>query len=187
MIERERERYRFTAEDYMRMANAGVLDPCVRVELIDGDFILMSPIHPPHARAVRWLEHKLSVRLGESALVSAQNAVMLDAGSVLQPDIAVLRVKADFYGSGHPKPEDVLLLIEVADSTVRSDRYDKVPKYGAAGIPETWLVDLPHEMVLVHTEPQAEGYGALRTLRKGDIARPQAFDDLEVNIAELLG
>jgi Uma2 family endonuclease len=147
----------------------------------------MSPIGDPHAGTVDWLAQKLVVRLGESVIVRVQGPVQIAQHDVPQPDIVVLRVKADFYKSGKPKPEDVLLLIEVADSTVRSDRYVKVPKYGAAGIPETWLVDLQHGVVLVHTEPQADGYGSVHTLKPGDVARPLAFPEVELAIAELLG
>jgi Uma2 family endonuclease len=126
MIERERDR--FTAADYQRMAEAGVLE-CVRAELIDGDFVLMSPIYPPHAGTVDWLAHNLTLRLGESAIVRVQGPILLDEYNIPQPDIAVLRATSDFYTSAQPKPPDVLLVIEVADSTVRSDRYAKVPKY----------------------------------------------------------
>ncbi len=182
----ERERYRFTAKDYKDMAKAGVMDG-VRAELIDGDFIVMAPLAPPHAGTVDWLAQKLVMRLGESVIVRVQGPILIDEYNVPQPDISVLRVRADFYKSSQPQPSDVLLLIEVADSTVRSDRYVKVPKYGAAGIPETWLVDLQHGLVLVHTDPQADGYGAVKTLKPGETARPLAFPNVELSIAELLG
>jgi Uma2 family endonuclease len=187
MLEPERERYRFTAEDYMQMACAGVPGSNIRVELIDGDFYLMSPNNPPHQRSVDWLTRKLVMWLGESAIVRVQGPVHLQEHDVPQPDIAVLRNDSSFYAGVHPRPEDVLLVIEVADNTVRTDRYVKVPKYGAAGIREAWLVDLVHRMVLVHTEPQEDGYGTVKTLKTGDMASPGAFRELQLNVAELLG
>ena len=154
--------HRFTTADYHRMAEAGIFDEDSRVELIRGQIVDMTPIGAPHFGMVNRLTRLLSVLLAGRGLVSVQNPVRLDDGSEPQPDVAVLKPRADDYGSAVPRPADVLLLIEVADSTLRYDRDVKVPLYAEAGIAEFWLVDIAGRAVEVYRRPKSGRYAEHR-------------------------
>jgi Uma2 family endonuclease len=151
-------RYRLTVAEYHRLGEMAIFAEDSRLELIEGDLIAMPPIGERHAGKTRQLNRLFSARVGEAALVDVQNPVALDRHSEPQPDIALLKPRPDFYESGHPRPEDVLLLLEISDSTLRYDREIKVPLYARAGIPEVWLVDLPGQRLEVYRRPSAEGY-----------------------------
>jgi len=118
-------------------------------------------------------------------IVSVHDPVQLDEHSEPQPDLMRLKPAADDYTSRHPVPADVLLLIEVADSSLAFDREEKVPAYGRAGICEVWLLNLPAKTIEVYREPHFTGYGSSKILRAGDKASPLAFSDVEVDVAEL--
>ena len=136
-------RRRFTVEEYHRMGEAGILPEDSRVELIDGIVAVREPIGSHHAGTVNALGHLWMSRLGGRAIVQVQNPVEFpEELSELQPDIALLRPRPDFYRAAHPRAADVLLLIEVADTTLRLDRRVKIPLYGRAGVLEAWLLDL---------------------------------------------
>lgn len=135
-------RRRFTVSEYHQMAQAGILGEDDRVELIDGEVIEMTPKGHRHAGYVIRLNELMFKEFGPYAMVSPQNPVDLGEYSEPQPDLALLRRRADFYTSGHPKPADIYLLIEVADSTTDPVRWVKVPLYGRSGVPEVWLIDL---------------------------------------------
>lgn len=134
--------YRFTVDDYNRMAETGILKEDARVELIEGEIKMMSPIGSRHASTVDRSDRALKRLLGDSYIVRVQGPILLDDYSEPQLDLAVLHFRDDFYAGGHPTPADVLLVIEVADSTLQEDRKVKMPLYARAGIPEAWLVDL---------------------------------------------
>ena len=168
------------------MAETGVIKPDARVELLNGQIIDMMPIGPFHGGTVISLIELFSEAAKRRYLVSAQNPVRLNQHSEPEPDLMLLRRKADNYKSGHPKPEDVYLIIEVADSTLEFDREEKIPAYGAAGIPKAWLVNLPEQKIEVFREPHFTGYGSKSILRAGETARPSAFPDITVDVAELL-
>ncbi|HKW39882.1 MAG TPA: Uma2 family endonuclease, partial [Gemmatimonadales bacterium] len=159
---------RFTVEEYHRMAEAGVLHEDDRVELLDGQIVVMSPIGTRHAAAVGRLTRLFSERTGDRAIVWVQNPIVIGRYWEPQPDLCLLRPRADFYAAAHPRPEDVLLAVEVADATAEEDRQRKLPEYARAGIPEAWLVDLAHDTIEDHRDPGAEGYGAVKVLRRGD-------------------
>ena len=127
--------YRFTVDDYYRMGEVGILPPDVRVELVDGEIKQMPPIHPPHASIVHRLNAVLARKLHGKVVVGIQSPIRLDDFNEPQPDVTVLRFQDDYYGSHHPTPADVMLAIEVADTSLRYDRDEKMPRYGAAGIP----------------------------------------------------
>ena len=158
----------FTVDDYHRMAELGILDEDDRVELLDGQVVEMTPIGPEHAGCVDALTTLLSRRVGDAAVVRVQNPVVLAERWEPQPDIAVLRRPGGLGGAWLPGPQDVLLVIEVAETSVESDRDVKLPLYARAGIPETWLVDLANEVIEVHRQPGLEGYREVHTLRRGD-------------------
>ncbi|MCO6487930.1 MAG: Uma2 family endonuclease [Phaeodactylibacter sp.] len=159
--------YRFTVEDYHRMAEANVFGEDARVELIDGEIYDMSPINSPHADCVDRLNEWFILHFHKQAIVRAQNPVTLNEHSEPEPDLALAVRKPNGYRSAHPKPEEILLVIEVADSSLEKDRNVKLPGYARAGIPEAWLVVLGEKIVEVHTQPSAEGYDNIRIFREG--------------------
>ena len=177
----------FTVEEYYRMAEANIFSEDDRVELLEGEIVQMTPIGSRHASNVMRLIRLFSQQVSEHALVSAQNPVRLDEYSEPQPDIALLRFRPDFYAEDHPKPEDVLLLVEVADTSIVFDRQVKVPLYAKAGIPEVWLVDLGGDSVEVHARPSRGGYEEVQQFRRGETISPQAFPDLKLNVSDILG
>ena len=135
-------RHRITVDEYYRMAEVGLLAENARVELIEGEIIDMAPIGSRHAAAVRRLTELLQRAAGDRATVSVQAPVRLNRASEPQPDVAVLKRRNDFYAERHPAPGDVLLIIEVSDTTLRYDLEVKVPLYARHGVPEVWVVDL---------------------------------------------
>jgi Uma2 family endonuclease len=161
-------RYRFTVDDYYRLAQAGILGEDDRVELIEGEIVMMTPIGSPHAACVTGMTRLLVSRLGDSALVRVQLPVRLDDHSEPEPDICLARLRADLYAGSHPGPADVLLLIEISDSSLAYDRGVKVPLYARSGIEAVWIVDVGQRVVHAYSGPSAEGYLERRTSRGGD-------------------
>jgi Uma2 family endonuclease len=174
-------------DDYHRMAEVGILGEDDHVELLDGQIVEMSPIGPRHAGAVNNLVRLLHRTLGDAVILGVQNPVVLGAPSEPQPDIAVLKPRADAYSGAHPSPEDILLVIEVADTSLESDRDVKLPLYARAGISEAWLVDLSHDIVEVHRRPSPEGYREVRTLRRGDTLAALVVSTGSISVDEVLG
>ena len=162
-------RHKLDVDANYRMAEAGILGPDARVELIDGEIIDMAPIDPDHAATVNGLNEALVLAFAGRAIVSVQNPVRIDRLNEPEPDFAVLRSRADKYRvGGHAGPADVLLLIEVADSSLRFDRTVKLPLYARAGIAESWLIDLTRRVLEVHRRPQDDGYANHTTYAPGD-------------------
>ena len=178
--------HRFSVADYYRMAETGVLKPGARVELLDGRIIDMSPIGPFHGGSVNRLIRLFSKLSNGRWLVSAQNPVHLDEYAEPQPDLMLLKPATDDYTTRHPRPEDVFLLIEVADTSLDFDREEKLPAYGRAGISEVWILNLPEKSVEIYREPHFSGYSSHVVLRAGDNAFPLAFPDAVVAVAGLL-
>jgi Uma2 family endonuclease len=151
-------RHRLTVADYYRMAEVGILAPDARVELIDGEIIDMAPPGSLHAATVMFLTRALMHAVDDRALLLAQNPVRLSEYSEPQPDLALLRPRDDFYREHHPRAHDVLLIIEVAATSLRFDRETKLPLYARHGIPEMWLVDLGGKRLVRHRAPQQGAY-----------------------------
>jgi Uma2 family endonuclease len=151
-------RHRLTVADYYRMAEVGILPPDARVELIDGEIIDMAPPGSLHAATVHRLNEILARSVGTDASVLVQNPVRLSEHSEPQPDLALLRRREDFYSGHHPRPVDVLLIIEIADTSLRFDRDTKVSLYATHGIAEVWLVDLRGRRLVRHRAPQQGSY-----------------------------
>jgi len=151
-------RHRLTVSDFHRMGEAGIFAAGDRVELIDGEVIDMSPIGALHAAIVALLTAFLCRSVGSGVIVWCQNPLRLDEASEPEPDIALLRPRADGYMSAHPGPEDVLVVIEVADTSLAYDLGVKVPLYARHGIPEAWVIDAATRQTRVFREPSAEGY-----------------------------
>ncbi|WP_448605575.1 Uma2 family endonuclease [Thermoflexus hugenholtzii] len=177
----------FTVEEYHRMAEAGILSEDDRVELIEGELVAMSPIGSRHAGVVDRLNYLLSRRAGEGIIVRVQNPLRLSAHSEPQPDVALLRYRPDFYASAHPGPEDILLIVEVAETSADYDRSVKIPLYARHGIPEAWLVDLLEERIEIYRHPTPQGYRSLHIAHRGETVRPTALPDLELSVDEILG
>ncbi len=177
----------FTVEEYHRMAEAGILSEDDRIELIEGELIAMSPIGSRHAACVKRLVRLLDRAVGERAIVSAQDPIRLGRHSEPQPDVALLRHRPDFYASAHPGPEDVLLIVEVAETSADYDRTVKIPLYARHGIPEAWLVDLTEEHIEIYRQPSPQGYRETRTARRGETLHPIALPGLTIAVEDILG
>ncbi len=176
--------YKLTVEDYYRMGEAGIFREDDRVELIEGEVIEMSPIGCFHAglgsRISDWLMRPLIGR----AIPWTQYPLRLGRYSAPQPDFTLLRYRADYYMNSLPTAEDVLLVVEVAHTSVRTDREVKAPLYAQHGIPEYWLVDIPARCVEVYLNPEQGCYQEVRKLREGDLA-PAAFPEAVLDVREL--
>ena len=179
-------RHRYSVDDYYCMAAAGVLRPDERVELIDGEIIDMTPIGSRHAAVVTMLNQRLISVLGTAAIVSVQNPVWLGTHSEPQPDIALLKPRSDFYEAAHPSPGDVLVIIEVADSSAAYDRDVKLPLYARHGIPGVWLVDLATQKLTVYGAPADGTYTTVTTAE--DLTRMPipGLPDTNVDLGPLL-
>lgn len=175
-------RHRWTVAEYHHHIERGAFRPEDRIELIEGELIDMPPIGPDHAASIDRLNSELNYRLFRKTIVRVQNPITLDDHSEPEPDIVLARWREDFYRHGHPGPEDCLLLIEVADSSLDYDRLVKVPLYARHWIPEVWLIDLVHLCVEVYRDPDGKKYRATSTHREGRItcARiPEAWLQIE--------
>jgi Uma2 family endonuclease len=178
--------HRFNVKEYYRMAETGVLRPDARVELLDGKVLDMSPIGSSHAGMVKRFIRIFTALAKGRWMVSAQDPVRLDDHSEPQPDFALLKPSADDYSSRHPEPDDVFLIVEVADASLDFDHEEKIPAYGRAGIMEVWLVNLRDWTLEIFREPHFTGYRSKTVLRAGDQAKQLAFPDAAVDVAELL-
>ncbi|MCI0652577.1 MAG: Uma2 family endonuclease [Planctomycetes bacterium] len=152
------QRHPVSAEEYLRMGEAGVFAPEARLELIEGEIIEMAPIGSPHAGRVKMLTRLFVQRAGDRAVVSVQDPVIVSERSVPQPDLALLKPRADSYTGAHPTAAEILLAVEVADTTLAFDLGTKVPLYARCGVPEVWVVDVNERVVRVYREPSASGY-----------------------------
>lgn len=177
----------FTVDEYHRMGAAGVFSEDDRVELMEGEILMMSPIGSRHAASVNRVHMEFSSLLRGRAIVSVQNPVVLNDFSEPEPDIAVLRPRTDFYAQALPTAADVLLIIEVADTSFEYDRDIKLPAYARSGVPEVWLADLPAETIRVHTEPVNGVYRNARSYQRGDEITPLHFPDLSIEVTSILG
>jgi Uma2 family endonuclease len=166
-------RHRLSVQDYHRMADARILRAGERVELINGEIIDMTPIGSRHAAIVRQLNRLLHRDLGEQGVVLVQDPIVLGQHSEPEPDIVVVRYREDFYAAGHPVAEDVLLVIEVADTSLPYDRDNKVPLYARHGIPEVWLVDLNARTVTRYHTPADGEYRHSTQHRTGSLTSLQ--------------
>ncbi len=170
------------------MVEAGILSEDDRVELIEGEVIKMSPIGSRHAACVDRLLNRILNRVaGMNAIVRVQSPIRLDGYSEPEPDVALLRPRDDFYSREHPGPNDVLLLIEVADTTVEYDRGVKLPLYAQAGITEAWLVDLPEETIEIHTRPLGGEYRSIERIKRGESLASRTIPGLELSADAVLG
>jgi Uma2 family endonuclease len=180
-------RHRITVDEYYRMAEVGLLAPDARVELIDGEIIDMAPIGTDHCSVVDQLTRLFVTGVGNRGIVRIQGAVRLDWLSEPQPDLALLAPRDDFYRHAHPLPGDVLLLIEVSDSTLRYDRDVKAPLYARHGIPEVWIFDLQHGEFRTYSSPEGGIYRHQGTSREPSLAPVAALPGVAIDLSGVLG
>lgn len=179
-------RHPFTVTDYHKMAEAGILYEDDRVELIEGEIVDMSPIGRKHLAQVDHLNVLFVRGLSDKAIVRVQGSVRLSIRTEPQPDLVLLRWRADFYKNADAAPEDVLLVVEVADSSLAYDRDVKASLYARSGIPEFWLIDLNGESIGVYRGPGPDGFREMFTVRGDDRLSPRAFPEFALSANEIL-
>jgi len=179
--------YRFTVDDYYRMAEIGILDADERVELLRGEVVVMTPIGPPHGGCVLRLNRLFGRVAAISAIVGIQTSIVIGDHSEPQPDLVLARPRPDFYSESHPRPADVLLLVEVADTSLEKDRQVKLPLYAEAGIVEVWIVDVNANVVEVCRDPSGDEYRDVRRCKPGDAITLLALPEVTVQVSEFLG
>jgi Uma2 family endonuclease len=184
----EPKRRRFTIAEYRRMIEAGIFREGERAELIEGEIIEMGPTGRVHAGTVDRIANVFCRRFGERTIVRVQNPVVFtDLVSEPQPDITLLVPRPDFYTGGHPEPADILLVVEVMDSSVAYDRDVKLPLYARAGVVEVWLANVNTRRIEGYRRPSPEGYVESRVFQEDDLLSIQAFSDVTFTVRELLG
>ena len=176
-------RHRWTVADFDRMFGSGLLDETDRVELIEGELIDMASVGSRHAYTVDSIARMLQRLVGSRYLVRVQNPLRLGESSEPQPDIAVVRDRS--YAAAHPEAADVLLLIEVADTTLEFDRDIKLPLYARHGIPECWLIDVAGSQLSIHREPAEGEYRHIRRPTSGETLHLLSPDGPALRAAEL--
>lgn len=180
-------RRRFTVDEYHKMGEAGIVSEDDRLELVDGEIVEMTPINVPHAVCVDLLTMLLSRRVPEGVIVRVQSPIYIDEINEPQPDLTVLKPR-DYLGQRHhPGPEDILLVIEVSDTTVSFDVRQKVPRYAQAGIAETWIVNLPRNGLEVYTDPSGGKYMSTRKFGRGDVVTATTLPGVTIQVADFLG
>jgi Uma2 family endonuclease len=183
----ELKRRQFDVGQYHHMIATGVLREGDRIELIEGEILEMAAIGSQHAAQVKRLNRLFSRRLIDEILIAIQNPVELGPRSEPEPDVALLRWRADYYADSHPQPADVYLVIEVADSTVEYDRQVKAPLYARSGIVEYWLIDISAETIEIYRQPTPDGYQQIEIGRRGMAIGVTALPDLTFTVDQLLG
>jgi Uma2 family endonuclease len=180
-------RHRLTVDEYHRMGETGVLAPDARVELIDGEIVDMAPIGTRHGSTVLRLTHLMTEAARGLAIVSVQNSLRLGKRSEPQPDLMLLAPRDDFYAAAHPTAADVLLLIEVSDSTARYDREIKLPLYARHGVREVWIVDLDNRLLRTCRRPVGDGYSETVETAAPGVLSPEALPSVRIDASPLLG
>jgi Uma2 family endonuclease len=177
-----------SVEEFLELAQRQGWDEDTRVELLDGEIVWMSPIGDPHAGCVGRLNRLFTRRYAdEVALVWPQNPVRVSQIDLPQPDLGLLRPRADYYSASTPRPNDVLVLVEVADTTVRTDLGRKARIYATAGVQEYWVVDLNSRSIYVHRQPSGGEYAVRAVLRSSDQLRAEFAPDVSFTVDEILG
>jgi len=171
--------------EYFRMGETGVLDPEARCELLEGELFDMPTIGPQHSSKVKRLNRIFSRIIGDRAIVSAQDPILLGDLSAPQPDLALLCWREDFYEQLHPGPEDILVLVEVADSTLTYDRDRKLPLYARFAIPEIWLVDVAGRQLDVYRDPENGKYKTKFRVQDLSCVGIAALPDIELDLRSL--
>lgn len=178
-------RRKLSLTDYHRMGEAGILREDDRIELIQGELIETAPIGSRHMATVNRLTHALIAAAGSNAIVSTQNPIALPPDSEPQPDIALLKPRTDYYAGSLPGPADVLLLIEVADTTLAYDRDVKLPLYAQHGIPEVWILDVQAGLLSIHRDPSPQRYERVLSPGKSEVVSLAMLPDVTIDLATI--
>ncbi len=178
-------RRRFTTDEYHRMGEAGIFGEDDRVELIDGEIVETGPIGPRHMWCVSRLDRLLHQQLGDDVIISVQNPIRLSVDGEPQPDVVVLRDWDD--PDTLPTVDNVLLVIEVSDTTLAYDCGVKLPLYAAAGVPESWIADLKGARLERHTEPRDGEYRSIAIARRGESLTSTVLPTLALAVDDVLG
>ena len=178
-------RRRFTADQYLQMIDTGILGKGDRVELIEGEILEMGPTGPSHGAGLANLNRLLVLGVGSRAIVMPGATVRLSILSAPEPDLMLLRPRQGSYRDRYTEPGDVLLIVEVSDTSLRRDRELKAPLYARAGIPEVWIADVQGERVEVYRSPGPRGYASAQSLGRGETVAPVAFPDLIISVDEI--
>jgi Uma2 family endonuclease len=179
-------RHRFTLDEWHQMIEIGVLRKDQRLELLDGEIYEMAPIYPSDQSVVDRLTQLLHMRFGTQAIIRVHGPVPARPRSELQPDVAVLRKRDDFYRAAHPEADAVHLIIEVADAPLDRD-HAKLRLYATAGMREVWIVDLGGERVEVYRDPQDTRYADVSVVARGEQVACLAFPDVPLAVDDILG
>jgi Uma2 family endonuclease len=181
------ERHRITVDEFHRMADAGIFEPDSRIELIDGELIeRMAPLYPPHASTTSRIFAAFVTRLTSRAVNRCQVPITLPDYSEPEPEITIARLEPNEYSKRHPGPADVLLVVEVAESSLDFDRRRKLPVYASSGIPEAWLVNLIDDVVEIYRDPAPDGYRTHSIVSRAQAVTTAAFPDETFAVSDLL-
>lgn len=183
---RQAKQGRLTVQEYERMAELGIIGEHERVELVGGEIIRMAAMGRRHARSLMRMSRVTYQRIGNITVIRVQMPVAIPHFDEPEPDIAVLRPREDDY-ENHPAPDDVLLLIEVSDTSLAYDRGVKLPLYARAGIPEVWIVNLAGEEIERYTEPAGGRYRVVTRAGRGETLASVTVPELEVEVDAVLG
>lgn len=178
-------KHRLTVDEYYRMAEVGVLAPDARVELIDGEIIDMPPMGSQHGGTGMLLNQRFMRAVGESAIVSVGSTLILGEYSAPQPDLMLLRPRNDFYRQSNPIPEDVLLVLEISDSTWRYDREIKAPLYARHGVSDFWIVNLRKRELHCFCGPRRSEFSEVVTLTNPGFVAVQSLGNVPVDLKGL--
>ena len=182
----ELSRHLWTVDEYHRMGEVGLLDANSRVELIEGEIVEMAPIGDAHAAISNRLNRLLVLAVGERGIVAVGNPVRLSPHSEPQPDFSVLRPRSGYEMKG-PQPEDIMLAVEVSDTTLRRDRQVKLALYANAGIPEFWIVNLEVREVEVYRTPSGDKYASVERKGPRSVVTIEALSGVTIAISQILG
>ena len=180
------QRRRFTVDEYECMVKAGIIREDERVELLDGEIIAMAAIGSRHFACVNRYNRLFNAQLGDRAIVSIQNPFHLSTYSEPEPDLVLFRPRADDYATALPGPEDVLLIVEVSDTTLAYDCDRNLPHYAEAGIPELWITELGRELVTAYREPEGRRYRQAVVYRRGDVLTPAPLPGVAIPVDAIL-
>ncbi len=177
---------RFTVDEYYKLINLGMLHDYEKAEIIDGELIRTMTVGDRHAQVVDRLNRILVRALPDEILVRIQNPLRLTDYSEPEPDV-VLADLTKYDGSRHPRPSETLVVIEVSDSTLKFDRDTKLPLYAESGIEEVWLVNLPKNLIEIHTNLSDEVYQTVKLFKLGETIKSVTIPDLEIEVDKILG
>ena len=179
-------KHRLTVDDYYRMAEVGVLAPDARVELIDGEIVDMPPIGSPHSGTSMWLNRRFLPAVGDNAIIALQSTTLiLGRYNAPQPDLMLLRPRADCYRRSNPTANDVLLIVEVSECTLPYDRKIKAPLYSRHGVPEMWIVNLRHRELLCMRQPRLNDYAEVETIKAPGLVPIATLGEIRIDLTGL--